>query len=167
MSRQIEIVFTKSKKKFPIFSWLIRLWTWKSYSHVARKMQIGFLDQPNYFQASEGQVNWEYHTHFDQKHEIVESISFPVTEQEYRLFNKTCWEQVGAKYGLKQNMGIVLCDILSLVGIKMSNPWKDGMNCSEVIYRTILKPKFGDLGYRPDKIKPHHIRRILKKYYNK
>lgn len=164
--REIEIVFTKSKKCFPFFSWLIRLWTWKPYSHVARKMQISFLNKPNYFQANEGKVNWEYEDHFAKKHEVVKTMKFSVTEKERARFNKACWEQVGAKYGFMQNVGIVLVDIANIFGLDISNPWKEGMNCSEVLYRTILKPKFGDMGYRPDTIKPHHIEKILKDRYN-
>jgi hypothetical protein len=162
--KEIEIVFTRSKKRFPIGSWLIRLWTWKPYSHVARKMQIGFLDKPNYFQANEGKVNWEYQDHFEKKHKVVKTMKFQCSEKQHRLFNKTCWEQVGDSYGTMQNIGIFLVDIASFFGIKMTNPWKKGMNCSEVLYRTILKPKFGDMGYNPDTIKPHHIEKILEKH---
>ena len=37
--RKISIVFTKSLKKFPIGSWIIRAWTSKEYSHVALKFE--------------------------------------------------------------------------------------------------------------------------------
>jgi hypothetical protein len=164
---KLTIVFTKSKKKFPIFSWLIRLWTRKSYSHVARKMQISFLDEPSYFQANEGKVNWEYETYFKKKHEIVMVLSFDITKEERAKFNKLCWEQVGAPYGMLQNVGIVYVDIMKLLGIKVNNPWKKGMNCSEVLYRTIFKVRHPELDYDPDTIKPHHIGEIWKKYYEK
>ena len=145
--KEIKIVFTKSKKCFPIFSWLIRAWTWKPYSHVAREMQISFLDEPNYWQASEGKVNWEYKTYFDRKHEIVKEMSFEVTKEELKAFNKACWEQVGEQYGFKQNLGIVLVDICGFLGWDIENPWRKGMNCSEALYRIILKPKFPELFY--------------------
>lgn len=163
--REIEIVFTKSKKFFPIFSWAIMLWTGKSYSHVARKMKISFLDKPNYFQASEGKVNWEYEDYFSKKHKIVKTIKFEVTDAEYKSFNKSCWEQIGDEYGLLQNLGIVFVDIASFFGIKLNNPLKKGQNCSEVLYRVIFKPKFSDLDYNPDVIKPHHIEEILTTKY--
>lgn len=163
--KEIEIIFTKSKKFFPIFSWAIRLWTWKPYSHVARKMKISFLDKPNYFHATEGTVKWEYEDHFSKKHEVVLSRKFTVTLEEFKAFNKLCWEQVGDSYGLLQNIGIALVDILKCLGIKIDNPWKNGQNCSEVLYRTILKPRHPELNYNPDTIKPHHIDEIWKKYY--
>jgi hypothetical protein len=162
--KQIELVFTKSKKKFPVGSLLIRLWTGKEYSHVARKMNISFLEEANYFQADEGKVNWEYETFFNKKHEIVKSITFTCTTEEFINFNRLCWEQVGAKYGFLQNLGIVLVDIARFFGFKICNPWKKGMNCSEVLYRTIIVPKFGNLGYNPDTIKPHEIEDILEKH---
>jgi hypothetical protein len=162
--KRIELVFTRSRKKFPIGSLLIRLWTWKPYSHVARKMQISFLDKPNYFQANEGKVNWEYEDYFAQKHEIVKTMSFECSEEQFRLFNKSCWEQVGADYGFMQNLGIFLVDLANFFGIEISNPWKKGLNCSELIYRTILKPKYGNLGYNPETIRPDHIEKILEKF---
>lgn len=162
--KTIEIVFTKSKKQFAIGSWLIRLWTWKSYSHVARKVKISFLDKPVYFQANEGKVNWEYEDFFTQKHEIVKTMSFICTDKQLKDFNKLCWEQVGNKYGALQNIGIACVDFMRLFGVKISNPWKKGVNCSEALYRTIIVPEYGDLGYDPNTIKPHHIEEILKKH---
>lgn len=165
--KSITIVFTKSRKKLPLISWLIRLWTRKSYSHVAREMKISFLDQPNYWQASEKKVNWEYKTHFDKKHEIVKRMSFEVSNEELEAFNKACWEQVGEKYGFWQNLGIVWVDICSFLGWDKDNPWKKGMNCSEALYRIILKPKFPELDLNPNTIKPHHIEEILTEKYEK
>lgn len=160
--REVELVFTKSRKKFPVFSWLIRLWTWKSYSHIARKLQISFLDEPCYFQANDGKINWEYHRHFAKKHKVVKRVKFELSNKEYLKLNKLCWEQAGDKYGLLQNLGIAVVDICKLIGINICNPWKQGQNCSEVIYRTIIKRRHPELKYNPDTIKPHHIERILK-----
>ena len=160
--KEIELVFTKSKKKFPIFSWLIRLWTWKPYSHVARKLYISFLDEPCYFQANDSKVNWEYHTHFTKNHKVVKRARFLVTNKEYLELNKLCWKQIGDDYGILQNLGIALVDILKLFKVEIKNPWKRGQNCSEVIYRIILLPRHPELNYDADTIKPHHIERILK-----
>jgi len=143
------------------------LWTRRPFSHIARKMRISFLDKDVYFHANETKVNWEYETHFLKKNKIVTSVVFPVTEKQYKDFNKASWEQVGDCYGALQNLGIVYVDIMNLFGKKVDNPWKKGQNCSELIYRTILIPLHPELSLNPDTIKPHHIERILREKYGK
>lgn len=159
--RKLGIVFTKSKKKCAIGSLLIRLWTNKPYSHVARKLEIeGY--KPAFYQASEGRVNYEIQEVFESKHLIVKEYNLLVPTNIYDKISKACFEEAGKKYGFLQNVGIVITDILKFVGIKIGNPFKDGQNCSELIYRHVLQPMLGCKKYDPDKIKPHHIEKILK-----
>ena len=55
----IEIVFTKSKKRIHILSDIIKYWLNRVYSHVSRKLKPGFAENPAYYKASEGKVNYE------------------------------------------------------------------------------------------------------------
>lgn len=158
---KIKLVFTKSRKKLPIGGWLIMLWTWKNYSHVARVGKISFAEKEHYYQANEGKVNYEYDTFFKKKNKIVKEYILDIPKELHRYLVKTSWEQCGAKYGILQNLGIVWVDIGRLFGKKWQNPWKTGYNCSELIYRTVILPLWGDQGYDPDTIKPHHIEKIL------
>lgn len=167
MAKNIEIVFTRSKKTLPIFSWAIMLYTGKKYSHVARKLQTRISEQPSYFQASEGKVNYEHEKWFSKENEIVKSYNITVPDSVYANMAKKSWELAGQNYGYMQNIGIVLCDMLKLIGIRAKNPWKKGINCSELIYTTILLPLFPDLKYRPDLIKPHEIEDIIINKFNK
>lgn len=159
--RDIKIVFTKSKKKLPIFSWLIRLWTWKDYSHVAMEVDLPWISGPMYFQASDGQVNYEFETYFNKKHEIVYEYTIQVTEEIYKEIAKTRLEYAGEQYGTMQNAGIVYTDIMKLLGKTVTNPWKKGKNCSEILYETVFKRMYPELEYDQDKIKPHHIEDII------
>ena len=160
--RDLKIVFTKSKKTLPIGSWLIRLWTWKEYSHVAVCFDTTkYFGTKTYYQASDGLVNYMSEEQFLKKHEIVKSYTMSVPESVYKLIRSECHKEAGANYGFLQNVGIALADILSLVGISISNPWKRGRNCSELLYVKI--PALSEaVSYRPDLIKPHHIENILK-----
>lgn len=158
--KTIEIVFTRSKKKFPIVSWLIMLWTWKPYSHVARGLEVQDWGK-SYYQANEGKVNYEYHTSFNKKHKIVKIYRILVPEELDRNIRKACFQEAGANYGIMQNLGIMLVDIAALFGKKINNPWKKGRNCSELLYLKVLKKMYPDLDYNPDTIKPHHIEEIL------
>lgn len=159
--RTMVVVFTKSKKTFPIFSWLIMLWTWKNFSHVALKVELPHIEKPMLFQASEGSVNYEYWDHFDKKHEIVEEVSIDIPDEIYSDLSKKRLMAAGEEYGFLQNVGIVLVDICKVVGLNIDNPWKRGKNCSEIIYETVLKPMNPELDFDPNTVKPHHIKRIL------
>lgn len=159
--REVKIVFTKSRKKFPIASWLIRLWTWKEYSHVALEVNLSWLDGPMYFQASDGKVNYEYKTHFDRKHEIVQKYTISIPEDLYGKLSKKRLELAGEEYGFLQNLGILYVDIMAMFKKSVKNPWKKGENCSELLYKTVLKPMYPDLNYDPDTIRPDHIEDII------
>jgi hypothetical protein len=161
LMKTLKIVFTKSKKKLPIFSWLIMLWTWKRYSHVALEIDLPQIDNPMYFQANEGKVNYEYKTHFDRKHEIIVAYEIQVSEDIAKNMSKKRLEHAGEIYGTLQNLGIIYTDIIKLFGKKVDNPLKKGKNCSELVYENVLKPLYPELEYDAQKIKPHHIEDIL------
>lgn len=164
--RKLTVVFTKSKKKFPIGSWLIMLGTMKPYSHVALKFESRIFNSPTFYQASDGLVNYMSGTQFDKKHEIIVSYELEVEEEAYSKIREECHEEAGAPYGFMQNIGIVLADIASWVGLKIKNPFKEGRNCSELLYVHV----FSKLGYKeldPDLVKPHHIEQLLTTSYRR
>lgn len=159
--KRMDVVFTKSKKKFPILSWAIRWWTNKPYSHCARKFTI-YNDIVMYYQANEGKVNYENEDAFIKKHETISEYSFMVPDEVYTEMSKACLRDAGTTYGFMQNVGIVYVDIMLKMGKIVNNPWKKGRNCSELLYIHVIMPIWGDLGYHPDTIKPHDIENILK-----
>jgi len=159
--KEITIIFTKSKKFLPVASWAIRLWTWKSYSHVAKKHEVRDWGTA-YYQASGGSVNYEYNTVFNKKHKIVKQYTLLIKKEIVNEINKECFKDAGKKYGIMQNVGIVLVDIFRIFGKKIDNPFKSGRNCSELIYSVVLKNLKPELDYDPDIIKPHEIENIIK-----
>jgi len=78
---------------------------------------------------------------------------------------KECFKEAGKKYAFMQNLGIVIVNIMSFFNIKMKNPWKEGRNCSELLYLHIFKKLHPELEYDPDLVRPDHIEYILEKYY--
>ncbi len=159
--RKMSIVFTKSKKRFPIGSWIIRAWTLKRYSHVALKFETKIFNSNTFYQASEGMVNYMSETQFLKKHDIVESFDLYLDDELYSKIRTACHEEAGAPYGVLQNLGIAWCDILALVGITATNPFKKGRNCSELLYDQVLT-RLGVSGYKKDLIKPHHLEKIIR-----
>jgi len=159
--RKLTLVFTKSKKFLPLFSWGIMFYTGKKYSHCAREFEAH--EEIIYYQASEGRVNYENKKVFDEKHEIVERYEIIIQEEYYNKISKACLHDAGVVYGLKQNVGIFYVDIMKLFGKKVQNPWKKGKNCSELIFENALLEMFPELSKTHDKetIKPHHVERII------
>ena len=160
MKTELKIVFTKSIVKIPIFSRLIMWWTNKPYSHVAREV-IRHDWGAGYYQASEGNVNYEHESIFNTKHKIVAEYALLVDKELELEIRKSCWQECGKKYGMLQNLGIFLIDL----GLISKNPWKEGRNCSELIYLKVLKKMCSKLNYNPDTIKPHEIEKIIKTHF--
>lgn len=158
--KELKLVFTKSKKPWPWFSWAIMWWTKKPYSHVAREV-VRRDWGAGYYQASEGNVNYEHQDVFNKKHEIVADYTLMVDASLEMEIRKACWHDCGKKYGMWQNIGIVLVDL----GLCKDTPWKDGRNCSELIYIKVLKNMIPELNRNPDTIKPHHIEDIVLKHF--
>lgn len=159
---ELELVFTKSIKKFLIASRAIMWWTKCAYSHVARKVNRKDWGAA-YYQASDGKVNYEYEDIFFKKHKIVEAYKLLIPKELEMKVREECWKEAGNDYGTMQNIGIFLIDL----GMLKRNPWKKGKNCSELMYTEVLVPILGDLGYNPDLIKPHHIEEIILKHFKK
>lgn len=145
----MNIVFTKSKKRFPIGSWIIMLYQKTNYSHVA--LEVGDY----FYQASDGKVNKEHKQHFIKKHEIMHSMVIP------RIDLKDIETDLGRDYGLAQNIGMAVVDLFKLFKKKITNPFKSGVNCSEFIYERVIIQLYGDLGFDKDSIKPKHVKEIL------
>lgn len=164
--RELEIVFTKSRKNLPIASWAIRWWTKKEYSHVACCRTM-FKEIDLFYQASEGKVNYEHTSVFNEKHEIVKSYKILVPKEIYYDIGKAFMLNAGKPYGLKQNVGIMYCDIMASFGKYIDNPWPGGQNCSELIERTVLKKMIPGLNKDPDKVKPHEIELMILKHFKK
>jgi len=158
--KEVEVVFTRSKKRLPIMSWLIRLYTRKPYSHVAMSHEIRDWGK-RYYQASEGKVNYEYETVFHLKHEIVRSYILLLHDGVEREIKKAGYQQCGRKYAFMQNLGILWVDLNKIFGRDIDNPWKEGDNCSELLYTTAFKKTCPELTYNRNKIKPHQIEEII------
>ena len=132
----------------------------KPYSHVARGLTL--YDEVNmYYQANEGKVNYEEERVFSKKHEIVKEYTIQIPEDEYLKISKACVKEAGQPYGVWQNIGIVLVKVMNMLGKNMENPWKQGKNCSELIYTEVLKSLFPELDYNPNLIEPKDIENIV------
>jgi hypothetical protein len=135
--KEMSIVFTKSKLKFPIGSLLIRWWMSTDYSHCARKIPV--YDTYLYYQASEGRVNYESEEVFAQKHEVLLDYKIMLNDEDFNNIGRECVKNAGIKYGFMQNVGIVYVWLMDKLGKQIKNPWKKGKNCSELLLPVLQK----------------------------
>jgi hypothetical protein len=129
------IGFSKSKKKFPIASWVIRLYQGTPFSHIYIRVpfkEMGKFPSDRIVHASEGLIQHMSGTVFDTKHQVVEEFEFEISKELWtNIKHDDLHEKAGEPYSFAQNIGIVLVHMARWFGIRMTNPWKSGWNCSE------------------------------------
>lgn len=127
--KTITIGFSKSKKRFAFGSYIIRMFQKTTYSHVYIKFRSDSLNRTLIYEAVGGGLRfigtkvWESHA------EEVASFSIDISQENYVKLMQYCVDNAGTEYGFVQNIGIAMCELLSL----KTNPFKEGKNCSEVV----------------------------------
>lgn len=145
--KKIVVGFSKSKKKFPIGSWIIQLYQNTKFSHT----YIRLLTKPKFpsdkiLHASEGLVQNMSGTMFDKKHKIINEFEIMVpdvivkdaiTKDDlplYQVLINILHETAGDDYSFMQNVGILYVDLMRwLFKKRVKNPWSKGWNCSEFV----------------------------------
>lgn len=156
--KTITIGFSKSKKKFPIGSWLIRAYMGTPYSHVYLRFYSKSLDRTLIYEAVGdgvrfiGLKSWENHA------AEVDSFDLEISEDIYISLLQYCVDNAGYEYGFMQNIGIVLAKVLNL----NTNPFQTGSNCSEEVYK-ILQLSGYSLDKNKNLVTPKDINEALKK----
>ena len=163
--RTVYIGFSKSNKKFPIFSWLVQLYQRTNYSHTyLRIQQHELLNAPcdMYFQASEGKVNLMSEYQFEKRNQMVCEYRIELTDVEFDTLMHIIYIFMGERYGIMQNIGIVIVDIFMLFGKKIKNPFPKGIICSEFIHE-IFAPIIDVNSMDKNVVKPKDLKKILDK----
>lgn len=141
----ITIGFSKSKKKFALYAWLI-MWVEKTdFSHVYIKWHSDSIERDIYYQASGTAVNFMAQHIFEGHHQPVREIKLVVTSEQKNKIIQFAMDNVGVPYGWKPALGIAFVKLAALFGKKVKNPFADGIGtefCSELGARIL-----GILGY--------------------
>lgn len=148
--RRLTILFTKSKKRLPLFSWLIRLIWDTEYSHTALVFHSKSYNRNLIYHASSVGLNFSSERVFNDQHEVVYSQEIEVSEEAYRNIIIQSIDLAGLKYGFLQSIGIGLAYLASKLGLPKSNPFADGRDkwvCSEWVAKALSEvyPE-----YKPD-----------------
>lgn len=160
---KIFIDFTKpdKHKKFPIFSWLIRLWQRTPYSHV-RIRWINSAKQELIFEASGTKVKLIGEVAAKDIHNIVvKSYEVEASKAEYRNLIKL-FKYSSVEYGMAQIVGIGLANWLGL----KKNPLSQGRKsqvCSELLGLFMVNVKRWQVPINLDIAGPKEIDQALEK----
>lgn len=162
--KEFIVGFSKSKKKLPIASWLIRVYQGLStFSHTYTKVRPRIFSTADIIHASEGKVLRMSQTQFDKRHETVKEFRFMIEDELYYDIMDEMHEASGDDYSVLQNVGIIYVDIMRLLGKRVANPFQTGWNCSEFVLLFLNKThptKFDHLD--PQTVTPVELYKILK-----
>ena len=162
--RKITIGFSKNSDN-KIFSVGLQDYMGKGYSHCFvkyyTKKHLG--DDAIYHSSLSAGVGYMSQTIFEETNTIVMMYEIEVSDEAYKAIREALFKVCGRKYGMMQNIGILLVDTLRKLGIKAKNPFVKGENCSEMVYRHILSVLYPEFEYDPDTISPKDVEDILNK----
>lgn len=166
--RNFKIHFSRSTKTFNQFSEVLQWYEGLPISHVLVEFETAsHLGRDFVYHSAIGSgVSFMARDRFDKINEIMETYEIELPDEEYKIMRNSLLANCGESYAMMQNLGVLLVDTARRMGIPMSNPWKDGQNCSELIYRHVI-PYICDKvenKYDPDLVKPSEIRKILKEH---
>lgn len=162
--KKIIIGFSMSKKKFPIGSWIIRIYQWTRFSHVYIRVSQRHLPSDTILHASEGKVQKMSGTQFDLRHEVVYEFSYEISNKTFLDLMRESHEISGDDYSVLQNVGIIFVDFLRIFGIIIRNPFRKGWNCSEYAFtlakHALKSNKLNNID--PNTVTPKQLFKILK-----
>lgn len=163
-TKTIKVHFSRNIKHFNYFSRLLQWYEGLPISHILVELDSANLGTEMICHSSVGNgVSIITKPRFETSNEIMETYDIEMSIQDYRLVRNSLLSYCGENYGLMQNIGIYIVDKLRRLGIKKENPYREGQNCSELIYRSFISIQYPNaIKIDPDLVKPSQIRRILK-----
>lgn len=129
--RDIVVGFSKSNK---IGSRIIRAFQGSDFSHVYLKFYAKSFDRFLVYQASGLKVNFEGLGSFDSHSEVVKEFKIELSEEAYVKLMQFCIDNCGAKYSLRQLVGMSWVLVNRRLGKTVNNPLAehDAYICSEL-----------------------------------
>lgn len=160
--RTIKLGFSrpsKEYKKFPIFSWIIRLFEWTPYSHIYAEFKSESLSRRLVYEASGLSVKFLGGKLFDTRVEKIYEYDLEITESEYKKTLQFAIDNAGKPYGILQIFGLGWVILGRWFGKRWKNPFSNGNQayvCSELVIHLLpeLRDKFGS---DPDVVTPRDI----------
>jgi SHS2 domain-containing protein len=157
---KIIIGFSRPKKWFKPFSWIIRALYNTEYSHVYVRWRSVGADADVAYEASGTSVHFTCKQVFEERTLCLHEYEIDITKEQYKKLLHYCMTHAGVDYGLKQAFGIALVEIFNL----NKNPYSDGRMsqvCSEVVMHVLEEVVGAETGLDFDTASPKDIKRFL------
>lgn len=140
--KTLTIGFSKSSKKFGIFSWLIMWVQGTKYSHSYLKYPCGWRPEKSiYFQASHASVNFMDDTRFLAEETVVKEFAFTVDDDKFARMQDFCLDNSAKPYGVLSIFGFAYKIIANRLGFKVHNPVRDALMtpvCSQLVAELLV-----------------------------
>lgn len=155
--RKIEIIFSRPKRFFVPFSWLIRLYQWSSYSHASISFYSELTKLNMIAEASHGEVHLMEREQWEAQNHIVKAKKYDISEEQFKTFMKYTYKHLQKPYASLQNVGVLFYEAFH---VKMFSRGEADFNCSEFVRRAV--PWIFPKTKKPiDFIKPKGIYKLI------
>ena len=155
---KLYIGFSKSTKKLPIFSWLIRLIESTPYSHTYVKLELH--GKSYIFEAVGNDCRLILESEWEKKAQVVEEVALPVTVDILAKTEKFIAVNTGKPYGILQLIGVILGKWLNLK-YNITSRGRSALICSELVGRFLEEVMGFKLEKEPDLLTPLDIYEFL------
>lgn len=161
--KKFQIGFSRNKDN-KIGSLVIQKVLGKNYSHTFFEFDTRHIfDDTTIFHSSmsSGVSYWSNYK-FEQENIKTDMYEIEMDDEIYKDLRKELHKHSGTGYAFMQNLGIIMVDLLQDLGINITNPFRKGENCSELVFLALLKahPELS-AQYKKNTIRPDHIQAIL------
>ena len=136
---------------------MIRWYLGTGYSHVSYHFEAQKYDAILVYEAVGSGLRFIEKSNWLNHAEVVKSVDLQVSDCIYDRMMSICIKKAGLPYGYKQNIGIIIADILNLD----HNPFPANENCSELLAELLEEAGFV-FSKSYDLITPLDIEKALK-----
>lgn len=138
----IIVGFSRPRKFFAPFSWLIRLIDWTPYSHTYIKFYSQKYDCWLVYQASGLFVNFFGPSAFAREALVIEEFDLEIDDATMISVVKFAIQTAGVPYGVTEIVGIGWVKFMAFFGKKIRNPFRNGkftFICSELVAEILVQ----------------------------
>ncbi len=141
-----KVGFSRPRKFWAPFSWLIRLFDQTPYSHVYVRFYSSKYDRWLVYQASHTFVNFYGMPAFDEEALTIREFDIDVSDDARTKVIQFAIDNAGVQYDIKTVFGIAIVRIAAMFGHTMTNPLGNGRGyfCSELVGSILLELGLAD-----------------------